>query len=220
MKKKFIITFTIISIIALLVIISYQTISAYYTHKDNVTNKFKVGELEVHVTEPNYEDNKVVSPNDEITKDPTFSNVGEVDGYIRAQVYVPISKNIKYVDANENIVVPTEEIELVSYEINEGWQVVTEEGFSGIYTDEKGNSYKVYTYKYLENGQEKIVGAGEAIEKTLFNKVKVINYLDIDQNTNLEIHVAAIAIQSQGGSADEMWTYYKNQNGTGIVGVE
>ena len=220
MKRKTITIITIALIVSLIAIISYQTISAYYTDKDNVTNKFKMGELEVQVTEPNYEDNKTVSPGDEIVKDPTFSNVGGVDGYVRAQVYVPISSEIKYVDENENIVVPTEEIEIFSYQVNAGWEEVTADGFSGVYEDENGNKYNVYTYKYLENGQEKIVHAGETIETALFSKVKVINYLDIDKNTNLKIHVSALAIQADAGAADDAWTYYKNQNGTGIVGVE
>lgn len=220
MKKKSVITFTIIIVVALIAIISYQTISAYYSDKDQVTNKFKVGELEVQITEPNYEDNQTVSPGDEISKDPTFSNIGGVDGYIRAQLYVPISNNVKYVDENENVVTPSQEIELVTYQINEGWELITTDGYSGVYEDESGNKYNVYTYKYVENGQEKLVNAGGKIDTPLFNSVKVINYLDIDQNTNIQVHVSALAVQSDGGTADEMWTYYMNQNGTGIVGVE
>ena len=77
----------------------------------------------------------------------------------------------------------------------------------------------MYTYKYVKNGEEQIISAGEAIEQPIFNKIKVINYLDMDKNTNIKLHVSAIAIQSEGGTADEMWTYYKNQNGKGIVGV-
>lgn len=219
MREKVIVAFFIVAIVIALAILGYSTVKAYYTHEDKVTNRFKVGELEVSVTEPNYEDNKIVKPGDEIIKDPTFSNVGEVDSYIRAQIYVPISKDIKYVDADEKIITPTEEIEIISYEINDGWVEVTEDGFSGIYEDDNGNKYNVYTYKYVKNEEEQIIAAGETIEQPIFNKVKVINYLDMDKNTNIKVHVSAIAIQSEGGTANEMWTYYKNQNGKGIVGV-
>lgn len=219
MKKKVIIAFSILATVIILTILGYNTVKAYYTHEDKITNKFKVGELEISVTEPNYEDNKVINPGDEITKDPTFSNVGEVDSYIRAQIYVPISKDIKYVDENENIVTPTEEIEIVSYEINDGWEEVTDDAFLGVYEDENGNKYNVYTYRYVQDGQEQIVSVGETIEQPIFSKVKVFNYLDIDKNTNIKLHVSAIAIQSEGGTSDEMWIYYVNQNGTGIVGV-
>lgn len=221
MRRKLIIAFTTIIIITLsLTIINYKTILAFLTNKDKTTNNFTVGELKATVTEPNYEDNQTVKPGEEIIKDPTLSNIGEVEGYIRAQVYVPVSKEIKYVDENEKIIIPEEEIEIATYKINEGWEEVTEEGFSGIYEDKEGNKYKVHTYKYMENGQERIIKPEETIEKPLFNKVKIINYLDMDKTINIKIHVAAISVQSEGGTAEEMWTYYKNQNGTGIVGVE
>ena len=97
---------------------------------------------------------------------------------------------------------------------------MTEEGFSGSYEDTEGNRYKVYTYKFMENGVEKIVNANESIGKALFDKVKVINYLDMDKTVNLKLYVSAIAVQSNGDTAENMWKYYKNQNGTGIVGVK
>ena len=221
MRKKVVIILSILVIIALITITSnYKTINAFLTNKDKVTNNFRVGKISATVTEPNYEDNKTVKPEEEITKDPTLTNTGEVDSYIRAQVYVPISKEIKYVDENENIITPSEEIELLSYEINEGWEEVTEEGFSGIYEDNNGNKYKVYTYKYVKDGKEKIISKGETIEKALFEKVKIINYLDIDKTTNIKLHVIALAVQAEGGTAEEMWTYYKKQNEAGIVGVK
>ena len=218
MKKKFIIL-AILLITAFLLIINYNTILAFFTDKDNKTNKFSVGNISATVTEPNFKDNVIVKPNEEITKDPTFSNAGEVKSYIRAQVYVPISNKIKYIDSNGNVISPTEQIELVSYQINEGWQLVNDNDFFGTYEDEAGNMYKVYTYKFVENGSEKIVDSGETISTTLFDKVKIINYLDMDKNTNIQLHVCALSIQSDGGSAGEMWNFYKNQNGTGIVGV-
>lgn len=219
MKKNKLICI-LISIVVIIFCLGFNFIHAYYTNKTERVNKFKVGEIEASVTEPNYKDNEVIKPNEEITKDPTFSNTGKISSYIRAQVYVPISKNIKYVDNNENIVTPSEEIEILSYKINSGWELVTEDGFSGIYEDEEGNKYKVYTYKFMENGNEKVINPGETIANTLFDKVKVINYLDIDKNISIKLHVSVISVQSEGGNAENMWTAYKNQNGTGIVGIK
>ena len=91
--------------------------------------------------------------------------------------------------------------------------------FSGIVEDSNGNKYKVYTYRYVENGKEKVVEPGGTINTPVFDKIKVINYLDTDKAVNLKLIVKAIAIQSEGGTSEEMWTYYKNQNKTGIVGV-
>lgn len=219
-KKKLIITLIILIIIIAILIIGYKTILAFYTSKDQTINKFSVGQISATVTEPNYENNKIIKPNEEIAKDPTLSNTGEVDSYIRAQVYVPISSEIKYVDLNENIVTPSEETEIFTYKVNDGWEEVTDDGFFGIYEDKDGNKYKVHTYKYVKNGQEQIIKPGETIGVTVFDKVKVINYVDMDKNVNLKLYVSAIAVQSDGGTAEEMWTYYKNQNGSGILGVD
>lgn len=78
----------------------------------------------------------------------------------------------------------------------------------------------MYTYKYMVNGTEKIVKPEEQINEAVFDAIKVKNYLDTDKSINLKVIVKALAIQAKGGSADEMWTYYKNQNKTGIVGVK
>ena len=226
-KKIVIISLILLIVILIVCIIGRKYIlQAYYTHKDEMINDFAIGKIEASVEEPDYNDGQVIKPNQIIVKNPKLSNSGEIASYIRAQVYVPITKELKYVDENENIVVPDEEIEIVSYEdyLGTGWEEATDEGFSGVVQDKNGNKYKVHTYKYMENSTmenkaEKIIEPGEGIDTAVFDHVKVINYLDNDKNINVKVIVKAIAIQSEGGTADEMWTYYKNQNQTGIVGV-
>ena len=211
--------------LVVIILISLMTnrksiIQAYYTNKDQILNDFIIGRVEATVEEPDYEGNgQIMKPGEEIIKNPKLSNTGEIQSYIRAQVYVPITKNLKYVDSNENIVVPTEDIEVISYEPNIDWQLVYGEDFSGIVEDDSGNKYKVYTYRYVENGNEKVIEPEGKIDTAVFDKIKVINYLDTDKSINLKLIVKAIAIQAEGGTAEEMWTYYKNQNKTGIVGV-
>ena len=220
MKKVFLIIFTILVVIAFVFTLrECKNIYAFYTTNDKITNFFNVGQISAEVEEPNYEDNKVVRPGDEVVKDPTLSNNGKVDSYIRAQVYVPISDEVKYVDENEEIDEIDKEIELVSYELNDGWVKVEDENFTGSYEDENGDKYKVYTYKYVMDNVEKIIKPGEKIEKPVFDKVKIINYLDMDKAINIKLHVTAIAVQAEGGTAEEMWSYYIKQNGTGIEGV-
>lgn len=221
MKRKLIIMFTILTaMVLLLVIFNYKTIRAFFTHKDKIINQFKVGEVSANVTEPNYKDNQTIKPGGELIKDPTLTNTGKVNSYVRAQIYVPISNEIKYVDENEEIVTPQEDIEIMTYTVNEGWEEVRSEGYSGIYVDDNGNRYKVYTYKYVENGDEKVITPGEQITQPVFNKVKAINYLDIDEKIELNLHVVALAVQADGGTAEELWEYYKKQNGKGIIGVK
>ena len=206
MKKVFLIIFTILVVITLVFTLrECKNIFAFYTTNDKITNFFNVGQISAEVEEPNYQDNKVVRPGDEVVKDPILSNNGKVDSYIRAQVYVPISEEIKYVDENEEIDEIEKEIELVSYDLNEGWVKVEDNNFTGSYEDGNGNKYHVYTYKYVKDNLEKIIKPGEKIEKPVFDKVKIINYLDMDKAINIKLHVTAIAVQAEGGTAEEMW---------------
>lgn len=224
MKKKVVaLLFVIAVVVATLVITKYNDISAYYTHSDNKLNSFSAGELEVTVTEPNYVDNQIMKPNETIAKDPTYSNTGTVDGYIRAQIYAPISK-IKYVDGDENIVTPEQDVEIFSYTLNSGWVAVEDNPsdtykFNGIYEDSKGNKYMVHTYKYMEGGIEKVVEPGETIQTPVFSSISTPNYLDTDTVVSLKMYATAIAVQKEGGTAEEMWERFKNQNQAGIVGV-
>ena len=221
MKKKIITVVLILVILIITIAVTqYKNIQAYYTHQAGKINKFSVGEIGVNLEEPHYDDNQIVTPNQEIAKDPTLSNTGKVDAYLRAQVYVPISNEIKYVDEHEQVVTPTTDIELVTYQVNEGWvEVKDEDGFSGKYIDSDGNKYQVHTYKYVEDEIEKVIKPGEKIEKPVFDRVKIINYLDMDKTTNIKLHVKALAMQSEGGTAKDLWSYYINQNGTDIVEV-
>lgn len=224
MKKLIAFGIAIIAVISI-ILIKYDDIKAYYTHTEIKSNKFSVGNVEVTVTEPNYINNQVLVPNQTITKDPTYANTGSVDCYLRAQIYVPISKDIKYVDANENVITPDTEIDLLTYTLNDGWTEVVDDPademkFSGIYEDSKGNKYRVRTYKYMESGEEKVIDAGETIVTPVFSAVSTINYLDLDSAVNLKMYASAIAVQSEDGTAEEMWEIFKNQNGTGIIGID
>lgn len=222
-KKLLLISlFLIFIVIVTFIFTNIEILQAYYTDKNSLINKIYTGNIKANVSELNYKNNQILKPNSEITKDPVLSNTGNVDEYLRAQVYIPIAK-LKYVDSNENVILPEDEIDLFSYEysLGQGWEKVIDEGFSGIVQDKNNNKYRVYTYKYIENGKEKIVPSGEKINTPVFNKVKIINYLDIEKEINLKIIVKAIAIQTlDGKSSDEMWTFYKNQNGSGIGRVE
>ena len=220
-KKTIIIAIELISAIILVIVaLNYKKILAYETHKDNETNTFTTGNISAIVEEPHYINNQVIKPNQEIPKDPTFTNNGAVNNYIRAQVYVPISNQVKYVNNNEELITPANEIELLSYQTNSGWEEVEGNVFSGIYQDSKGNRYQVHTYKYAPGGTEKIIEPNETIANTLFDTVKVINYADTDTAKNLKLQVSVIAVQADGGTADQLWTYFANQNGTGIIGIE
>ena len=89
-----------IEIIAMLVfvaiVLNYKTILAFATHNDSQKNEITTGSISAKVEEPHYTNNQIVVPNQEIAKNPTFTNNGVLKSYIRAQVYVPISNKVKY----------------------------------------------------------------------------------------------------------------------------
>ena len=163
--------FLILAIIITFILTTENALEAYFVHKDNLVHNLSFGDISVNITELNENNNQILTPNDEVKKSPIVSNTSNIDTYIRVQVFVPIAK-VKYIDSNENIVYPSEEIDLILYEYNlgQGWEKVTEDGFSGIVKDSKGNKYRVYTYKYIENEKEKIVRAKENINTPAINE--------------------------------------------------
>lgn len=220
MKNKIIIVISLFLLIGAMVTYIFtrqNMIDAYYIHNASLVRNLANGKMQVAVEEEN-EGTHFLRPGEEIAKNPVLTNTGDLDGYVRAQVYIPVA-NIKYIETIEdNEVVKTGEVELLSLKkIGLGWEEVTTEGFSGEITDENGNKYKVYTYKYMENGEEKVIEKGEKITTPVFEKVKLINYVDPDTYTKFKVVVKAISVQKQNGStAEQMWTYYKNQKGSGI----
>lgn len=225
MKKKTIIIislFLVIAVAAIIIATSNNMIDAYYIHNGSLVKNIISGKMRATISEDE-QTKQIFKPNEEIIKNPTLENNGELNGYIRAQIYIPIA-TINYIDLqNNNEVSVTGEKELFEFKqyVKLGWEEVLDEGFSGTITDTSGNKYKVYTYKFMDNGQEKLIERGEKITTPVFDKVKLINYVDGNNGANFNIIIKAIAVQSQNGSTPEqMWTYYKNQNGTGIVGAD
>ena len=213
-KKKLLISLFLAIVLLTFIFVGKNIVQAYYMHKNSLLTVFSMGKINANVTELNKVDNQIIKPNEEILKKTSLSNTGTIDEYLRAQIYIPIAKQ-KYIDNNENVVEPDEEIDLFIYEYNlgEGWQRVTDKGFSGIVEDDVGNKYRLYTYKYIENGKEKVIKSGETIKTPVFDKIKAINYLDIENSTNFKIITKAIAIQNlDGKTSEQMWQYYLNQN--------
>lgn len=223
-KKIIIISLFLLMAITLIFIFSRDNvIEAYYIHKANLIDNVTVGEIKASINEEKYKDVQILKPNSVIENVPYLSNTGEIDGYIRAQVYVPVA-NIKYIEIeNEKEIVKRGEKELVKIiqksESEDVWQKVTEERFNGQVQDEKGNKYNVYTFKYMKEGNEQIVKNHTKISIPVFNSIEVINYLDLEKAMNLKVIVKAIAVQTQDGKdANKMWEYYINQNGGSGVG--
>ena len=92
MKIRIAIIATAVIIVASLVVGSTL---AFFTDKGEVNNVITIGKVNITLTEPKFQNlthntYKVdgVTPNEVITKDPTITNVGDHDAYIRCKVSV------------------------------------------------------------------------------------------------------------------------------------
>ena len=67
-KKTKIISIILVLTILVVCVAKYQEIYAYFTTKASKTNSFKFGEVIATVAEPNYKNNQILKPKEEIEK--------------------------------------------------------------------------------------------------------------------------------------------------------
>ena len=72
-----------ISLIAILIIAGSSI--AYFNSKDSKDNVFTVGDVDIELTEPGWkpEEDHIIEPGAAFTKDPTVTNIGKTDAYVR-----------------------------------------------------------------------------------------------------------------------------------------
>ena len=86
MKKK-----SITALVAAVIIIIVAASSvAYFNSKDTADNVFTVGDVDITLTEPGWdpEGDHIFSPGAEFKKDPTVTNTGDRDAYVRINMTV------------------------------------------------------------------------------------------------------------------------------------
>lgn len=84
MKKKTIISICLVAVIAVLAI-GGATL-AYFTDNESATNVFTVGNVDIKLTEPNWEEPETVLPGITYKKDPIVANIGANDAWVRVNV--------------------------------------------------------------------------------------------------------------------------------------
>ncbi|MGN0694189.1 MAG: SipW-dependent-type signal peptide-containing protein, partial [Lentihominibacter sp.] len=86
------------ALIALMVI---GSTFAYFVDRDQVTNHFTVGDIEISVSEPNWNpsDGTDITPNKVMKKDPKITNDGANDAFVFMSVKVP-KANVKTANAD------------------------------------------------------------------------------------------------------------------------
>lgn len=173
---------------------------AYLTDTDTIQNQFTLDtNLAISLEEANFDADtaKGLVPTQVVSKDPKVKNDGTVDAYIAATVKVPVMSG-KVLDA-DNKIQNVVDLDLYGYDLGEGWtlygQPIVKDGF------------KIYTYVYSD------VLAGSATTNALFDSVKVANFTEDPGLDDVNIDVAAYAIQSHGfDSASDAYEAYLSQS--------
>lgn len=175
---------TVLTAGALASVLLVGGIAAYFTDFETKTNTFTVGQVGIQLEEPNWVPPTDITPNQEITKDPTITNNGVNDAYVFMEVEVP-SMNI--VTANDDGSVNESAFtELFSYELNDGWVEV------GTKVENKAEGTTTHVYAYATNDTMTALAKG-AKAPVLFKgeKVKFANVVEDDHLsvTSLDNHV-------------------------------
>jgi predicted ribosomally synthesized peptide with SipW-like signal peptide len=159
---------------------------AYFTDKDIATNEFTVGNVDIDLTEPNWDetgkiDAETVYPGEPLAKDPTVENVGANPCFVRVSV-----SNLDQFGAKGDIVYLTNWVEGA---LGEGWV-------------DGGDGYFYWTKPLVVKGTENDEWNQGLASKTtpLFDQIKMPIGLTGNEETK-DIVVTAQAVQAQGAKA-------------------
>ena len=101
MKKKIV---SLCLCVALLAVAVIGGTLAYFTDTTEVkTNVFTVGDVEIKLDEPEWEEPETVEPGIEYSKDPTVTNIGTSDAWVRINVTLSDWAAFKTAAAKHNI---------------------------------------------------------------------------------------------------------------------
>lgn len=180
MKKKLTAAALVVALLAVMVIGGSL---AYFTDTDDATNTFTVGNVDIKLTEPNWEgsgskDAPAVYPGEALAKDPTVTNVGANPCFVRVKV------------TGLDCLAPAGEItyrtDYVADKLGDNWV--------------KGSDGYFYYDKVLEVG---------ATTDALFDQIVIPTDLENgDPDKEFNVVVSAEAVQAQG--AKPSWSAVQN----------
>lgn len=221
MKK----TRNIALIVGAIAVLAVGSIAAYFTATDTATNNFEVEKVDVQLTEPDYVDGTLITPNETIVKDPTVTNTGNTDEFVFVSVKVPF-KNIvtAQLDGTKNAAADTELFTWNAGQakgvinaakgagegaVNDGWVLVK----TNVLADQVE-----YIYAYgSANAMTALAPNASTVE--LFDSVTMCNAVEGQglEESQVEIGVDVYAIQKSdlnGGTVvpAEVLAIYLNQN--------
>lgn len=155
MKKKYLIAAVAIMLVAALAV---GGTLAYMTDRDEATNTFTVGNVDITLNEV-YTENSQLMPGVEINKDITISNTGINNAYVWYTFAIP-TELVPYL--------------IVKYEQNTAWTAPVQVAEGKV--DGNGIAYTVFVTMYTE---EIAAGVETALGMT---SVTLSPYIDIDPN--------------------------------------
>ena len=179
---------------------------AFFTDVKTATNTFTVGDVEITLTEPNWnpDENPPMTPGQEVPKDPTVTNDGTIPAYVFMEVKVPYA-NVSLIDEDGNKLSAANN-ELFTYTLNTGWVEV------GTPVLENGVATHVYAYGTADAMTEVAVNA----DVTLFNTIKFADVAEGDfEGENLNVVVKGLAIQTDNLDTTvpaNLWNFVNNQS--------
>lgn len=177
---------------ALAAVMAVGGISAYFTAADAKDNTWTVGNIDIQLLEPQYDESEServnITPNKELTKDPQIQNKGNNDAFVFLKVTVP-KADVK-VASQDNQTFDQSMQELFDYVIDGNWSLVK---------TETGDATDMHVYVYGTQNKCTALAPG-ATTSVLFKdgKIKFKNVVEgqgLDETT-LEMPVEAFAIQT------------------------
>lgn len=207
---------TIIAV-AMVAVLAIGASFAYFIDRASVTNSFTVGDIEIELTEPNWDPTtgEKITPNKEMAKDPTITNIGVNDAYMFMSVKVPRA-NVKTAQADGTIV-PAAEQDLFTYTVNNGWKQIKSEVIT-----EDGKKYTEYIYAFEGTGGKMTTVNPNGKTAPVFNSVKFINVVEEQlDGEDLQIVAEAMGIQvADLGTEDplEIFNIVLKQKTTDVAG--
>ena len=240
-KRKHFMSLTVfLSAVALIVIGSTM---AYFTSKDQTTNKFIGSRFDVLLTETKWDPHTAndVVPGDEFFKNPQITNVERTDGYVYIRVTVPCDTQM--VDNDDGT--PrgaTGDVPMYKFMVGQGtdpetylantdfspkqlvhsrWKLLSENGED--YTEyDPENKVFVYVYAYTNaEGTELMLLTKNQITEPLFDKVKLWNlHEDYDKTKSHNIKVEGFGIQRDipDHTASDIYPIWELIEGEGSFG--
>jgi predicted ribosomally synthesized peptide with SipW-like signal peptide len=142
--------------------------AAYFTASDEAVNTWTVGNVEIDLEEPEYDDNKDeetgdIMPNEELHKDPQVTNSGNNEAFVFMKVRIPKAV-VKVAGQDGSVPASATLQELFDYQWNTGWTSIdTHEIKDG------NTTYQEYLLTYGTANECKALNPGETTPVLFIN---------------------------------------------------